>query len=162
MKYLESAVLVSMAESVWNGSKNVMKVDIAVSERLKKELLKLLDKNVQNIFITDSDIRHIKKHHGANEALRGQIDIKPKDFAFIPLVMNEFDAVSLEKVDGLGNRALLFTKDIRQEGIIYLISFERGLRNEQIKTFWKTPSRVLDADRSPSKPTSETTPSGLI
>jgi len=33
----------------------------------------LQNKEIDKIFITDNDIRHIKNHHGQNEDRRGQI-----------------------------------------------------------------------------------------
>jgi hypothetical protein len=68
-----------------------VKIEFAVSERLKAEFLNLTGKDIQAVFITDSGARHIKKQHGQGEALRGQVDVAPDDFAFIPLVLNEFD-----------------------------------------------------------------------
>ena len=59
---------------------------------------------LERVFITDSDIQHIKKHHAANESRRGQIDVIPEDFAFLPEVLNDFDSCALVDTDKLGNR----------------------------------------------------------
>ncbi|MDR1445509.1 MAG: hypothetical protein LBI90_01300, partial [Treponema sp.] len=134
-KYPEAAAIVGLAESVWNGSKQAARADFALSDRLKVELRGLLDKDVQNIFITDSDARHIKKQHGQGEAPWGQADITPADFAFIPFVMNEFDSAELVDADNRGNRRILFTK--RVNGNVYSVSVERGNSQIGVITLWK-------------------------
>jgi hypothetical protein len=48
------------------------------------------------------------------------VDITPTDFALIPVVLNEFDTVERTGEKKLGNKKLLFTKEI--EGTIYLAS----------------------------------------
>ena len=137
-KYPEAAALVGLAESVWQGSRQAARVDFALSERLWAALQGLLGKDVQNVFITDSDARHIKKKHGQGEALRGQTDIMPPDFALIPLVMNEFDTVQEVEGDNLGNRRVLFTKRIN--GHVYTASVERGNKQIGVITLWKARS----------------------
>jgi hypothetical protein len=122
--YPESTALTGLAVSVWNGNTQPAKVDITVTDRLKAEFQKLLGKEIQSVFITDSDVRHIKKRHGQNEALRGQADITPSDFALIPLVMNEFDTAEHTETDKLGNKKILFAKKLN--GTVYLATVERG------------------------------------
>ena len=95
----------------------------------------------QTVFLTDSDIRHIKKKHGSNEAAKGQIDITPDDFALIPLVLNEFDTIEHSLTDKLGYKKLLFQKNC--EGIVYVATVERGESKVEVRTFWKM--RVLGA-----------------
>jgi hypothetical protein len=93
---------------VWNGSDSLVKIEMPVSGRLCAEWLKLPGKNIQTVFLTDSDIQHIKKKHGSNEAARGQVDITPDDFALIPLVLNDFDQAGHDLTDRRGNKKLLF------------------------------------------------------
>ena len=88
--------------------------------------------------MTNIEASLIKKHHGQNEEKRGQIDITPSDFAFIPVVLNEFDTVENTGEDKLGNKKLFFTKKI--EGTIYLASIERGNNQLGVITLWKTKS----------------------
>ena len=133
--YPESAVIMEMAKMVWGGSTTHEKINFPVSNKLKVELQQLLGKDIQNIFITDSDVRHIKKKHGQSEAKRGQIDITPADFIFIPFVLNEFDTVEHTETDVKGNKKLLFTKKIN--GTIYTISIERGNNQIGVITLWK-------------------------
>jgi hypothetical protein len=111
-KYPETAIFAAIAGNVWRGSKAVIKMELAVAGRLKAELQRLLGTDVQTIFVTDSDIRHIKRKHGRGEALRGQIDVTPDDIALIPLVLNEFDTIEHTETDRKGNKKILFTKRI--------------------------------------------------
>jgi hypothetical protein len=142
--YPETAALVGMAQSVWNGNTQVARIDIAVSDKLKAALQQLLGKDIQSVFITDSDARHIKKKHGQGERARGQIDIIPEDFAYIPFILNEFDTAEQDVTDKMNNKKMLFTKIIN--GTFYLALIERGQSRIQIRTLWKTPGQVPHAD----------------
>ena len=134
-KYPEAAAFAGVAASVWNGSSSPAKVEMTVTGKLHVELKRLLDKDIQTVYITDSDIRHIKKKHGSNEAARGQIDIAPEDFALIPLVLNEFDNAEHDITDKKGNKKLLFQKNCG--GVVYVATIERGEHKVEIRTFWK-------------------------
>ena len=137
--YPESLLLVELAKNTWNGNIKAARVDFSLSDRLKAELKKLLDKDIKSIFITDSDIRHIKKNHGQGEARRGQENITPEDFALIPAVMNEFDTAKHEDTDRKGNKKVLFVKKIN--GTVYTASVERGNNQIGAITLWKTKAR---------------------
>ena len=134
-KYPEAAAFTGVAVSVWNGNTSPAKVEMVVRDRLQAELKRLLGRDIQTVFLTDSDIRHIKKKHGNNEAARGQIDITPDDFALIPYVLNEFDKVEHDLTDKQGNKKLLFEK--KSEEIIYVATVERGENKVEVRTFWK-------------------------
>jgi len=134
--YPEAKLIVAMAEIAWAGSKNTAKIEFSLSDKLKIKLKELLGKEIEKIFITDSDARHIKKHHGQNEEKRGQIDILPADFALIPVVLNEFDRIEHTGEDKMGNRKIFFTKKI--EGTIYAASIERGNNQLGVITIWKS------------------------
>jgi len=135
-QYPEASLLVAMAETAWTGSllKSV-KIEFSLSDRLKTKLAELLGKEIRKIFITDSDVRHIKKHHGQNEDKRGQADITPADFALIPVVLNEYDTAEHTGEDKTGNKKLEFTKRI--EGKFYLVSIEKGKNQIGVITLWK-------------------------
>ena len=135
-QYPEASLLVAMAETAWTGSllKSV-KIEFSLSDRLKTKLAELLGKEIRKIFITDSDVRHIKKHHGQNEDKRGQVDITPADFALIPVVLNEYDTAEHTGKDKTGNKKLEFTKRI--EGTFYLVSIEKGKNQIGVITLWK-------------------------
>jgi len=135
-QYPEAPLIVAMAESAWAGSRKAVKIEFSLSDGLKAKLKELLGKEIHKIFITDSDARHIKRHHGQNEEKRGQINITPADFALIPVVLNEFDTVERTGEKKIGNKKLLFTKRI--EGTIYLASIEKGNNQLGVITLWKT------------------------
>jgi len=135
LSYPESSLLVAMAETAWAGNLKSVKIEFSLSDRLKVKLTELLGKKINKIFITDSDARHIRNHHGKNEELRGQVDITPADFAFIPVILNEYDTVEQIGKDKKGNKKLEFTKKI--EGTFYLVSIENGNNQIGIITLWK-------------------------
>ena len=134
-QYPEVPVIVAMAESAWAGSRIATKIEFSLSDNLKVRLKELLGKDIHKLFITDSDVRHIKNHHGQNENRRGQIDIIPADLALIPVVLNEYDTIELMGEDKLGNKKMLFTKKI--EGTVYVASIERGNNQIGVITMWK-------------------------
>ena len=138
-KYPEAAVIVEMARAAWNGDIKAARVNFSLSDRLKVELKKLLGKEIKTIFITDSDVRHIKKNHGQGEDRRGQVDVTPEDFALIPLVMNEFDTAQHESTDRMGNKKIMFVKKVN--GNVYTASVERGNSQIGVITLWKTKAR---------------------
>ena len=74
-------------------------------------------------------------YFGQNEEQRGQINITPADFAFIPVILNEFDTVRQTGNDKKGNKKLEFTKKIK--GTFYLVSIEKGNNQIGIITLWK-------------------------
>jgi hypothetical protein len=137
-KYPEAALIVDMAESTWAGNEKSIKIEFSLSNGLKNKLRELLGKEINKIFITDSDARHIRKHHGQNEDRRGQVDITPADFALIPVVLNEYDTAEHTGEDKMGNKKLMFTKKI--EGTIYAASIEKGNDQIGVISLWKTKS----------------------
>ena len=134
-RYPESDVLVGAAESVWNGSDAKINISIDVSSKLVNHMSDYLPEALLSVFITDSDIRHIKRKHGSDEERRGQITIVPDDFSCIPQVLNEFDSCEHTDTDKLGNKKFLLKKNIG--GTVYLVTVQRGKRKLEIKTMWK-------------------------
>ncbi len=133
--YPESLLLVGAAESIWEGSDARINIGIDVSEKLVDAMRIHFDEKLELVFITDSDIRHIKRRHGIGEEERGQHTIVPGDFACIPEVLNEFDSCELTGTDKLGNKKFLLQKDVG--GTVYVVTIQRGKRKLQIKTMWK-------------------------
>lgn len=133
--YPESDVLVGAAESVWNGSDARINISIDVSSKLVNHMSDYLPEALLSVFITDSDIRHIKRKHGSDEERRGQITIVPDDFSCIPQILNEFDSCEHTDTDKLGNKKFLLKKNIG--GTVYLVTVQRGKRKLEIKTMWK-------------------------
>jgi hypothetical protein len=156
----EAAALIDMAEKAWNGDMTPARINFAPSDKLKVELKKLAVQDLQQVFITDSDVRHIKKRHGQNQVKQGQIDLTPEDIALIPFVMNEFDTAKHDETDSSGNKKFLFEKQIN--GTAYVASIERGKNKEQIITLWKTKNPVHHAANGNPPLTSKTTQAGSI
>ena len=134
-RYPESDVLVGAAESVWNGSDARINISIDISSKLVNHMSDYLPEALLSVFITDSDIRHIKRKHGSDEERHGQITIVPDDFSCIPQVLNEFDSCEHTDTDKLGNKKFLLKKNIG--GTVYLVTVQRGKRKLEIKTMWK-------------------------
>ncbi|MDR0868918.1 MAG: hypothetical protein LBP75_10685 [Planctomycetota bacterium] len=155
----EAALTIGFAERAWNGKTNGERISFLASDKLKSAMRSLWKHSVEVFFITDSDIRHIKKHHGANEGLRGQADFTPQEVALIPWVVNEFDTIEKGETGAQGNETAQFTK--RVNGTVYVVGIERGTRREQILTAWKKESRQVPRAGEFNHPlghTSETTP----
>jgi hypothetical protein len=135
LDYPEIPALVGAASSIWQGGDVAVTIHIAASEKLREELKDSYTDGLESVFITDSDIRHIKRTHGAGEQKRGQVEIKPSDFAVIPLILNDFDSITHTNTDKLGNKRFLITKDIGDTA--YIATIQRGKKKMEIKTFWK-------------------------
>jgi hypothetical protein len=133
----ESALLVGAAQSVWNGSEAVVTIQIGVAAKLQSKMAEYNIGPLESVFITDSDIRHIKRKHAKMEAERGQLPILPADFAFLPDVLNDFDTCEHTDTDKLGNKKFLLAKDIG--GVYYVVTIQRGKKKLEIKTMWKRP-----------------------
>jgi hypothetical protein len=131
----ETASLVDMSRSVWRDDKAPARINFIPSDKLKLEMEKLTGHEIQKVFITDSDVRHIKKNHGKNQRLQGQFDITPEDIALVPFVMNEVDTAEQGKPDKLENKKTVFEKQIN--GTAYAVSIERGSNKEQVITLGK-------------------------
>lgn len=129
-------LLVGAAESVWSGSDAKINISIDVSEKLISAMKSYLPEQLESVFITDSDIRHIKRKHGTNEEQRGQLTIEPADFAIIPKVINDFDTCEHVDTDKLNNKKFILTKDMGD--LVYIVTIQRGKRKLEIKTMWKT------------------------
>ena len=133
----ESALLVGAAQSVWDGSEAVVTIQIGVAAKLRSKMAEYNIGPLDSMFITDSDIRHIKRKHASKEAERGQLPILPADFAFLPDVLNDFDTCERADTDKLGNKKFLLTKDV--SGVYYVVTIQRGKKKLEIKTMWKRP-----------------------
>ena len=57
-QYPEVPLIVAMAESTWAWSRIAAKIEFSLLDNLRAKLKELLGKEVDKIFITDSDVRH--------------------------------------------------------------------------------------------------------
>ena len=132
--YPEESLLVGTAESVWKGSDARVNISIDVGQRLADTIGEEIEGQLECVFITDSDIRHIRRKHGANEERRGQQSIVPNDFALIPKVLNESDAC--DHADGQGGQQEV-PREKGDRGTAYLVTAQRGKGKLEVKTMWK-------------------------
>jgi hypothetical protein len=135
-KYPDAVTLVSMAQAVWEGSTASVKVAFPVSGHLAAKLRELLGKDIRQVFITDNDVRHTRKHHSVGEEKRGQGNITPEDFAYLPIVLNEFDHAEHMKTTRSGLKKLEFVKEL--DGKIYAAAMEQGNSQIGVITLWKS------------------------
>jgi len=131
------SLLVGAAQSIWEGSDARMTIEIDIEERLRNEMKSHGISQLKRVFITDSDIRHIMKHHTKNEPKRGQINIVPEDFGIIPKVLSEFDICQHVDTDLLGNMKFELVKTIGD--MFYVVTIQRGKKKLEVKTMWKKP-----------------------
>lgn len=132
--YPEESLLVGTAESVWKGSDARVNISIDVGQRLADTIGEEIEGQLECVFITDSDIRHIRRKHGANEERRGQQSIVPNDFALIPKVLNESDAC--DHADGQGGQQEV-PREKGDRGTAYLVTAQRGKGKLEVKTMRK-------------------------
>lgn len=152
----EAALLVGAAQSVWQGSDSRVTIEIHAESKLRRFMSERGIKSLERVYITDSDIRHIMKHHAADEIRRGQINIVPTDFGFVPSVLNDFDSCICQGIDRLGNMKFQMTKII--DDAYYVVTVQRGRKKLQVKTMWKKPGASCQPQSDSLGPTSETTP----
>jgi hypothetical protein len=60
--YPEAALIAAMAESTWAGNLKAAKIEFSLSENLKLKLKELLGREINKIFITDSNKLKITVH----------------------------------------------------------------------------------------------------
>ena len=132
--YPEESLLVGAAESVLEGSDARVNISIDVGQRLADTIGEEIEGQLECVFITDSDIRHIRRKHGANEERRGQQSIVPNDFALIPKVLNEPDAC--DHADGQGGQQEV-PREKGDRGTAYLVTAQRGKGKLEVKMMRK-------------------------
>ena len=131
----DSAILVGAAQSVWDGSDARITVEIKATEKLVASMAEHGIAPLDRVFITDSDIRHIMKHHAKGEQERGQVDIVPADFGEVPVILNDFDSCTHADTDKMGNKKFELVKEIDE--VYYVVTIQRGKRKPQVKSMWK-------------------------
>lgn len=62
--------LVELANRAWSDSKAQGRVSFAPSKKLRDKVQELFGHDIDEVFITADDMRHIKKHHAENEEKR--------------------------------------------------------------------------------------------
>ena len=137
--------LTNLAREAWSDKKAQGKVSFKPSQKLRDKVQELFGHDIDEVFITADDMRHIKKHHSEYEEKRGQISLTPENIIDVYDVVNDFDEASLEQSDAAGNQKMMVVKDA--DGRMFALLVERGRSKAEIKTVYKykKPSLMSDA-----------------
>ncbi len=127
--------LAELARKAWENNNINEKVSFAPSDKLQQKVCELFGHTINEIFITGSDIRHIKNHHAKDERLRGQRDITPQDISMIYDTVSDFKTANKERNDNKGNQTILFMRDTMFMRCFALL-VERGKKKAEVKTFY--------------------------
>lgn len=137
--------LVNLARAAWSDKKAQGKVSFKPSQKLRDKVRELFGHDIDEVFITADDMRHMKNAHSDGEEKRGQVNLTPEDFAEVYHVVNEFDSATKERDDRRGNQNILVVKNA--DGRMFALLVERGKNKAEIKTVYKykKPSPMSDA-----------------
>ena len=137
--------LVNLARAAWSDKKAQGKVSFKPSQKLRDKVRELFGHDIDEVFITADDMRHMKNAHSDGEEKRGQVNLTPEDFAEVYYVVNEFDSATKERDDRRGNQNILVVKNA--DGRMFALLVERGKNKAEIKTVYKykKPSPMSDA-----------------
>ena len=134
--------LLNLATKVWQNPRAQGKVTFYPSQKLKDKVKELFGHDIDTVFITADDIRHIKSGHSEHEENRGQINLSEQDIPDIYDVVNDFDNATKLQSDAKGNQKIMFVKDVNGKMISLLI--ERGKHKAQVKTAYKKQVQMSD------------------
>ena len=137
--------LVNLARAAWSDKKAQGKVSFKPSQKLRDKVQEFFGHDIDEVFITADDMRHIKNAHSDSEEKRGQVNLTPEDIAEVYHVVNEFDSATKERDDRRGNQNILVVKNA--DGRMFALLVERGKNKAEIKTVYKykKPSPMSDA-----------------
>jgi predicted ABC-type ATPase len=136
--------LTNLARAAWNDKTAQGKVSFAPSRKLRDKVQELFGHDIDEVFITADDMRHIKKHHSEYEEKRGQVSLTPESITDVYDVVNDFDEATLEQSDAAGNQKMMVVKDL--DGRTFVLLVERGKSKAEVKTVYKykKPSPMSD------------------
>ena len=144
--------LADLARAAWNDKTAQGKVSFAPSQKLRDKVRELFGHDIDEVFITADDIRHIKNDHSEHEEKRGQVNMTPEDVSDVYDVVNEFDDAEIQKTDPQGNQKMLVVRSVNGKEFALLI--ERGKHKAQIKTYYaqkKKQSSPMSDAQSPER-----------
>lgn len=128
--------ITDLANKAWNDTTYQGRASFKPSKKLNDKINEMLGHPIEEVFITASDVRHIKKHHLEHEDARGQVNISTGNLADIYDTLNDFDEATLEKTDALGKPKIMFSK--HDNGTKFTLVVERGKRKGEVQTaYWK-------------------------
>lgn len=144
--------LVNLARAAWNDKTVQGKVSFKPSQKLRDKVQELFGHDIDEVFITADDMRHIKNEHSEHEEKRGQVNVTPENISDVYDVVNSFDEAELQKADSSGNQKMLAVRN--KDGKKFALLIERGKRKAQVKTYYaikkKQPAPMSDA-QSPER-----------
>lgn len=144
--------LVNLARAAWNDKTVQGKVSFKPSQKLRDKVQELFGHDIDEVFITADDMRHIKNEHSEHEEKRGQVNVTPENISDVYDVVNSFDEAELQKADSNGNQKMLAVRN--KDGKKFALLIERGKRKAQVKTYYaikkKQPAPMSDA-QSPER-----------
>ena len=73
--------------------------------------------------------------HCSTEEKQGQVNLTPEDISTVYDVLNDFDSVTKERDDKLGNQNALVVKG--KNGKSFVLVTEKGKAKAEVKTFYK-------------------------
>ena len=136
--------LVNLARAAWNDKTVQGKVSFKPSQKLRDKVQELFGHDIDEVFITADDMRHIKNEHSEGEEKRGQESLAPDDMADVYHVVNEFDSATKERDDRRGKQNVLVVKNV--DGKMFALLVERGKKKAEVKTVYKYKKPPLMSD----------------
>ncbi len=87
-------------------------------------------------------VRHIRAHHGdaGAEARRGQLAVTVEDYARLPAILNDPDAVTAAGLTATGQPAVRVVKVIAVHEYVAVFERRGGRRMMALQSFWKRPA----------------------
>ena len=128
--------LVNLARAAWSDKKAQGKISFKPSQKLRDKVRELFGHDIDEVFITADDMRHIKNDHSEHEESRGQVNMTPENFSDVYDVVNSFDEAELQKSDPSGNQKMLVVRN--RDGKEFALLIERGKHKAQVKTYYAT------------------------
>lgn len=148
--------LVELANRAWSDSKAQGRVSFAPSKKLRDKVQELFGHDIDEVFITADDMRHIKKHHAENEEKRGQVSLTPESVSDIYDVVNDFDSATKEPSDAQGNQKMMTVKS--KDGTMFSLLIERGTHKVEVKTAYKKQASMSDVTSPEPNVQNDSTP----
>ena len=144
--------LVNLARAAWSDKKAQGKVSFKPSQKLRDKVQELFGHDIDEVFITADDMRHIKNDHSEHEEKRGQVNITPENISDVYEVVNSFDEAEIQKSDPSGNQKMLVVRN--GDGKEFALLIERGKHKAQVKTYYaikKKQSAPMSDAHSPER-----------
>ena len=104
------------------------------------EILALAGRNVSgfDFRLAPDAVRHIKSNHGdaATEAPRGQVPVSAADYANLPAILSQPDAITGPDVSDIGEMLIHYTRAIAGKRYTVTLAINRAYRSLSLKTMF--------------------------